>query len=56
MSEDARDLIRKLLVKEPTKRIALKQIKYHRWIVKNMQRTDDVKVDNKETNKENVTA
>jgi SNF1-activating kinase 1 len=48
VSEDARDLIRKLLVKEPTKRIALKQIKYHRWIVKNMQRSDDPSKGDKE--------
>ena len=35
VSEDARDLIVKLLVKDPSKRLALKDIKHHRWIVRN---------------------
>jgi|TARA_B100000513_G_C11822060_1_gene159372 serine/threonine protein kinase len=33
--EDARDLVEKLLVKEPSKRMALKDIKNHPWIVRN---------------------
>lgn len=35
VSEDARDLIRKLLVKDPKKRLSLAQVPQHPWIVKN---------------------
>lgn len=35
VAEDAQDLITKLLVKDPSKRFALKQMKHHKWIVRN---------------------
>jgi len=35
VSEDAQDLVSRLLVKDPSKRLALKDIKYHKWIIRN---------------------
>lgn len=32
LSEEVQDLLRKLLVKDPTKRITLKDVLNHRWI------------------------
>ena len=38
MSEDAKDLISKLLVKDPTSRLPLENVGMHRWIVRNVSR------------------
>lgn len=35
ISEDARDLIQRILVLDPTKRLSLEQIKMHPWITEN---------------------
>jgi serine/threonine protein kinase len=35
--EDVRDLIRKLLVKDPSKRMTVKQAKLHPWVIKGLQ-------------------
>lgn len=37
LSEDAKDLIRKLLVKEPTQRLPLEQLPNHPWIIRNVE-------------------
>lgn len=37
VSEDAQDLIRKLLVKEPSARLRLKDLPKHPWVVRNLQ-------------------
>jgi serine/threonine protein kinase len=39
MSPEAQDLIAKLLVKDPTKRLPLTQIPLHPWIRKNVPRS-----------------
>jgi aurora kinase len=36
ISEDAKDLIRRLLVKEPKRRIKLKDIPMHPWVARNL--------------------
>jgi len=38
MSEDAKDLISKLLVKDPKLRLPLEQVGLHRWIANNVSR------------------
>jgi len=38
MSEDAEDLIRKILVKDPRKRISLSSIPKHPWVLRNLSR------------------
>jgi len=38
VSEDARDLIRKLLVKDPCRRMALQDLPRHPWVLRNVQR------------------
>ena len=37
VSEDAQDLIRKLLVKDPTKRLALEAVPNHPWVLRNLR-------------------
>jgi aurora kinase len=37
LSSDAQDLIRRLLVKEPSRRLALKDIPKHPWVVRNLR-------------------
>jgi aurora kinase len=39
ISEDAQDIIRKLLVKEPSRRMPLKDIPNHPWIRANIKQT-----------------
>ncbi|KAI5286243.1 hypothetical protein KEM54_006938 [Ascosphaera aggregata] len=40
IDDDLRDLIKKLLTKDPTKRITLKEIKQHPWLLRNMERPE----------------
>jgi serine/threonine protein kinase len=35
--EDAKDLVRKILVKDPRKRISLKSIPKHPWVLRNLR-------------------
>ncbi|KDB27463.1 CAMKK protein kinase [Trichophyton interdigitale MR816] len=37
VDEDLRDLLRRLLIKNPSKRITLKEIKHHPWITRDIQ-------------------
>ncbi|KAM5432339.1 putative non-specific serine/threonine protein kinase [Microsporum ferrugineum] len=37
VDEELRDLLRRLLIKNPTKRITLKEIKHHPWIIRDIQ-------------------
>ena len=37
VSDDAKDLIRRLLIKDPKKRLALKEIPKHPWVVRTLR-------------------
>lgn len=40
-SEDAKDLLSKLLVRDPSKRLPLLEVPSHPWIVKNARKASD---------------
>lgn len=40
LDEEIRDLLRRLLTKDPTKRITIKEIKHHPWVLRGLSRPD----------------
>jgi len=40
LDEEIQDLLRRLLIKDPTKRITIKEIKHHPWVLRGLSRPD----------------
>ncbi|TXG64449.1 hypothetical protein EZV62_011443 [Acer yangbiense] len=52
VSEEAKNLILRLLVRDSTQRLSLQKILEHPWIIKNADPTDDVEIEDMEWNEE----